>query len=840
MSTPARSMPRPTATLQHRICFIPLALLLLVASLSGCGPLTRCAGSYSSGVCTNVIVLTSIQISPGNPSITTGANQQFTAMGTFDDGSKQDVTDSITWRSSDPSLATADHHGLVSALAIGRPTITANSDNVKASTTLIVLGNASADVARFAFVANMADSTLSAFTVNPASGQLRHNGYQLVGSLPASVGVDPRGKFVYVANSNDSSISAFVIDSSGNLASVPGSPFKDSSNPVALVVDPSGDFLYSANSGSGNVAAYSIDVSSGVLTPLAGSPFAAGANPESLAIDSSAKFLYVANPTSNNVSAYTIDPASGTLASVNGSPFTAGASPSALSLDPAGHALYVANSVSTDVSAFTVDGRNGKLSPVAGSPFPTGAGQEISGITVTPNGKFVLISNFGSTSISVLAVDSSGALASAPGSPFPVDSSPRAVQIDPAGKFAYVPQLSACEVEIFSIAADGSLTVSNRIRTRQQAASIAFSLGSAAITYTPKFLYATNMVSNNISAFAVAPNGSLSQIPGAPFTTGANPFGVATTPSGKFVYVSNGLNSSTNTYEKSISAFSVGSGGSLTAVQGSPFPAGTGTAGLTVDPSGRFLYAANFYDFTLSAYTINPSNGALTPIAGSPFATGQEPVAVSIDPSGRFVYVANQRNDCGNPVTNTCPISAFKIDAATGSLTDISGPLSGGGEPSGLAIDPTGKSLYLASQGAAFVSQYSINVDGTLAYITSSTPPPSTAAVSVTTDLSGKIVFSDFALFPGSTLNTFLLDTSSGNLPPIPSSSVTAGYTLFNMTLDPSGKYLYVPDKGAPNSSGQIWAYSLDPMTGILTAVPSSPFATGTETASVAVTGRIQ
>jgi hypothetical protein len=165
-------------------------------------------------------------------------------MGTRDDGSKQNVTDSITWRSSAPSLATADHHGLVSALAIGRPTITANSDNVKASTTLIVLGNASADVPPFAFVANMADSTLSAFTVNPASGQLRHSGYQLVGSLPASVAVDPRGKFVYVADSNDSSISAFVIDSSGNLASVPGSPFKDIANPVALVVDASGDFLY--------------------------------------------------------------------------------------------------------------------------------------------------------------------------------------------------------------------------------------------------------------------------------------------------------------------------------------------------------------------------------------------------------------------------------------------------------------------------------------------------------------------------------------------------------------------------------------------------------------------
>ncbi len=120
-------------------------------------------------------------------------------------------------------------------------------------------------------------------------------------------------------------------------------------------------------------------------------------------------------------------------------------------------------------------------------PFKTGSGTVISGITVSPNGKTVYVTNFGSGNISALALASNGALTPVAGSPFAVDSDPRALQVDPTGKFAYVPALSAPEIEIYSIAADGSLAVVNRIRTRQQAAAIAFSVGSTAVTYSPKF-----------------------------------------------------------------------------------------------------------------------------------------------------------------------------------------------------------------------------------------------------------------------------------------------------------------------------------------------------------------
>ena len=56
-------------------------------------------------------------------------------------------------------------------------------------------------VPRFAYVANNGDGTVSMYTANAVTGQLRHNGYVAAGTGPLSVAVDPSGKFAYVANS---------------------------------------------------------------------------------------------------------------------------------------------------------------------------------------------------------------------------------------------------------------------------------------------------------------------------------------------------------------------------------------------------------------------------------------------------------------------------------------------------------------------------------------------------------------------------------------------------------------------------------------------------------------
>lgn len=180
-------------------------------------------------------------------------------------------------------------------------------------------------MSRFAYVPNAGDGTVSIYTVNAKTGQLRSNGHVLAGEFPQQVTVDPSGRFAYVANQVSNSISAYTINAStGALTPISGQPFATESGPVSLTVDPSGKFLYTANSASNNISAYTIDGGTGALTPLPGSPFTSGENPNSVVISPSGKFVYVVdaeNSSSDNISAYALNATTGALTPVPGSPF---------------------------------------------------------------------------------------------------------------------------------------------------------------------------------------------------------------------------------------------------------------------------------------------------------------------------------------------------------------------------------------------------------------------------------------------------------------------------------------------------------------------------------------
>jgi hypothetical protein len=83
-------------------------------------------------------VLVSIAVTPTSPSIAVGTKQQFTATGTYSDGSKQDLTNSATWTSSVPSVATISSTGLATGIAAGSTTIQAAVGSINGSTGLTV------------------------------------------------------------------------------------------------------------------------------------------------------------------------------------------------------------------------------------------------------------------------------------------------------------------------------------------------------------------------------------------------------------------------------------------------------------------------------------------------------------------------------------------------------------------------------------------------------------------------------------------------------------------------------------------------------------------------------
>jgi hypothetical protein len=97
--------------------------------------------------CTNPLAV-SISVSPTTQSIGTGQTAQFTATGVFGHGnhpsSSQDLTDSATWTSSVPAVATISSTGVATGLTAGTTTITASVNGftgvVSASATLTVTG----------------------------------------------------------------------------------------------------------------------------------------------------------------------------------------------------------------------------------------------------------------------------------------------------------------------------------------------------------------------------------------------------------------------------------------------------------------------------------------------------------------------------------------------------------------------------------------------------------------------------------------------------------------------------------------------------------------------------
>lgn len=270
-----------------------------------------------------------------------------------------------------------------------------------------------------------------------------------------------------------------------------------------------------------------------------------------------------------------------------------------------------------------------------------------------------------------------------------------------------------------------------------------------------------------------------------------------------------------------ISVYAINStSGSLTSVQGSPFTAGQFLRGAAMDPTGRFLYAGN--GFTVLGFAADPDSGALTPIAGSPFTSGGQVSFLTIDPTGRFVYVGSY---------NGSNISAFSIDHSNGTLTPVPGsPFATPYPPVLVTVELSGRFVYVAIPPSNVFSiygsilTYSIDpVTGALAAVAgaTSTFDSGTLFPAVAVHPSGNFLYvaSDVQIF------AYQIDPTSGILSPAPGSPYLTQVNPIAVAMHPTGRFLYIADY----NSSVIAAFAINPASGMLTAVPGSPFDTGNQ-----------
>ena len=157
----------------------------------------------------------------------------------------------------------------------------------------------------------------------------------------------------------------------------------------------------------------------------------------------------------------------------------------------------------------------------------------------------------------------------------------------------------------------------------------------------------------------------------------------------------------------SLAVFAVAPSCALTPVLGSPFGAPSGLSGLRFNASGSRLFAAlaNDTDTEVAVFSL-PFNP--TQIPGSPFAfaSGVNSNVVQLNPAETKLYVSNQ-DSATITVLDVAPSGALSLSAVAGNPFSITTM-----RPAGMAMDPAGKVLLVASDGG--VHSFAVAANGGL------------------------------------------------------------------------------------------------------------------------------
>ncbi|HEY4000371.1 MAG TPA: beta-propeller fold lactonase family protein [Candidatus Xenobia bacterium] len=294
-----------------------------------------------------------------------------------------------------------------------------------------------------------------------------------------------------------------------------------------------------------------------------------------------------------------------------------------------------------------------------------------------------------------------------------------ASQMAVTGSFLYVPNGLDGSVSGFSIQPDG----------RMNPVDVAFGVGTPQgvslvdVKATPDGRFAFGVDEDGtVYPLAIDPATGALQPNGAPLATGLGqvPLNGASHlrssapllihPSGHFLYVAGG---------NQVAVFSIDSQGHLTA--GAPANVSTPVSMVT-DPSGQFLYVSSFTGGSLSQFTINSGTGGLSPIGGGTVTAGTMPLGIAMEPGGHFLYSGS---------VGEGSIRQYHLGSG-GALSLVGNPLTVGvgGQPTQslevgqLAVDATGRRLYVTTAASAFVAvisdvqQFNIAGDGTLSATT--------------------------------------------------------------------------------------------------------------------------
>lgn len=273
-------------------------------------------------------------------------------------------------------------------------------------------------------------------------------------------------------------------------------------------------------------------------------------NPSYVSFNSKGTVLYSVNETRNgNVSSFSFDKASGKLTFINKVP-SGGDSPCFVETDKTDKFLFAANYGSGTLEAIPInaDGSLGSDVQVIkheGSSVDKGrqSSPHVHSTFVTPDNKYVLVSDLGTDKLHIYSIDYSKASSPLkPADPAFVSvkpgSGPRHVAFSPNSKYVYLIQEMGAVVTAYDYK-DGKLTEIQTISMLAPGFNGKSGAADIHVSADGKFLYASNRGdANDIAIYTIGKDGKLTY-KGSQSSIGKMPRNFIIDPSGNFLLVAN-------------------------------------------------------------------------------------------------------------------------------------------------------------------------------------------------------------------------------------------------------------------------------------------------------------
>ncbi|MDP6955431.1 MAG: beta-propeller fold lactonase family protein, partial [Planctomycetota bacterium] len=601
------------------------------------------------------------------------------------------------------------------------------------------------------------------------------------GSTTALISIEIQtARFAFASSAFDDTLLGYVVHDDQFIFNGFTNAPAGESGPGEPFASPDGAFLYVPNNDTANISVYAIDAASGALTP--GSPVAVGIGPQVLTMNSTGTVAMVASAGSNELRSFTVDPASGALTQI-GTALATDDDPAALALSPDDSLLIVAGATNPGyLQAYAVE-EDGSLTEI-GTPYSTSNGAPRA-LAISPDNQTLIASFDAYNLVASFEIDATSNpvltlinTAASGGDVLTMDALPSGSAV-----LALVSEGATQQLRAIPLAADGTL-----------GPPVAFDIdgGPLALTLSGSRAYVTSEDDAEVDLY------SLDQTTGEPthlrsFRTRAMPTGCAIAratsalaPRASHLY-------SVNSTGYSVSTFSVDStDGTLTA--GLETSTSDDPGNLVLDPMGEYAWVACPGGNAIDICTVDELTGELAVVETLSLGN-DEPHAMCVDAAGDNLYLATRTGD------GEGQLDTFPIDRASGALSlRIGLPLDA--LPRQITIDPTGRFLFVALDGAA-------------------SPAPALGAPG-----SDSSAIQTFAIDPQ---NGFPapVDCSEASEPAGCSTPTNNGTSDVTLRWAPSGARLFVAY--ADDTVRLLFSGSIDPLSGKLTL--GSTFNTGPGTA---------